>query len=201
VPGMILAGVVVLERLPERRLRYRCLNCGHEGVRAQRTVRGASSCGGACSRAAFEASVQRARATAAARTHKACPGCMSLLPVDRFDRRSGQLALRARCRDCERVRPSRRPPSRADYRALGIRAYGGACVCCGERDISFLQLDHVHNDGAEERRRTKRSPWALARAQGYPPRYQLLCANCNMAKELYGICPHRRGAELVGGAA
>lgn len=76
-----------------------------------------------------------------------------------------------------------------------IAAYGGQCVCCGEKHWQFLCIDHVNNDGAEERRATgKRSIdfYRTLRAKGFPKdRYQLLCHNCNQAKAWYGRCPHQ----------
>jgi hypothetical protein len=72
-----------------------------------------------------------------------------------------------------------------------ISAYGGKCACCGEADSRFLTVDHVQNDGAEERRQI--GHWnilANIRRQGFPDRYQLLCYNCNCAKGVYGSCPH-----------
>src|SRR5438309_228735 len=35
--------------------------------------------------------------------------------------------------------------------------YGKSCRCCGESDTRFLTLDHIHNDGAEHRRRLMQS--------------------------------------------
>lgn len=70
--------------------------------------------------------------------------------------------------------------------------YGGHCVCCGENQEEFLALDHVNNDGASERRNGLRTEklYAMARREGYPSKYQLLCHNCNFAKSLRGGCPH-----------
>src|SRR4051794_13956851 len=31
-------------------------------------------------------------------------------------------------------------------------AYGGKCICCGESKHEYLELDHINNNGAEERR-------------------------------------------------
>jgi hypothetical protein len=38
-------------------------------------------------------------------------------------------------------------------RAELIAAYGGRCACCGESESIFLDLDHVNNDGKEDRQR------------------------------------------------
>lgn len=82
---------------------------------------------------------------------------------------------------------------RRQLRRQVIEAYGGACACCGETTIEFLELDHVHNNGKAAR---KLYGCAYRRAQlvGYPGCYQILCANCHAAKTRYGRCPHRAGA-------
>lgn len=93
---------------------------------------------------------------------------------------------------------------RQQLRAEFIQAYGGACQCCGETEPVFLTLDHVNNDGAQHRRTTRRSGYmmiALLRELGWPKEgYQLLCFNCNAAKQWApgGVCPHKvRGGEVV----
>lgn len=74
-----------------------------------------------------------------------------------------------------------------------IEAYGGVCRCCGESNPAFLVLDHVNDDGAEQRKIAgRKASWRWARDRGYPKTLQLLCANCNMAKQFNpGGCPHR----------
>lgn len=74
--------------------------------------------------------------------------------------------------------------------------YGDACVCCGERDRNFLTLDHVNNDGAQQRRAGFRGElhrlWALAKRVGWPSDLQVLCGNCQLGKlRNRGTCPHR----------
>lgn len=72
-------------------------------------------------------------------------------------------------------------------------AYGGKCNCCSETEPLFLAIDHVANNGAEERRKLKVSGAQLyffIRRRGFPNDYQLLCHNCNYAKS-HGGCPHQ----------
>jgi hypothetical protein len=85
-----------------------------------------------------------------------------------------------------------------------IYHYGGEatrCACCGEGGIAFLTLDHVAKNGGEHRRRLTghQGTYRQLIADGYPSGIQVLCYNCNMARGLYGACPHRRddGAEHV----
>lgn len=78
-----------------------------------------------------------------------------------------------------------------------LAAYGGRCVCrgCDINEPVFLTLDHIDNDGAEDRRTVGRYGgiqfYRYVRDQGFPQdRYQLLCWNCNLAKHILGECPH-----------
>jgi hypothetical protein len=85
------------------------------------------------------------------------------------------------------------------------------CACCQENLIEFLQIDHVHNDGAQHRReigmtqsnadqmqREGRKPvmggtgfvyWL--KKNNYPEGFQILCANCNYGKKNGDTCPHQ----------
>lgn len=71
---------------------------------------------------------------------------------------------------------------------------GNRCACCGERDPMFLQVDHVFNDGAKHRRRKNRGRRSgslsvkhmLAYLEANPGSLQLLCCNCNYAKQKNG---------------
>lgn len=77
--------------------------------------------------------------------------------------------------------------------------YGRECVCCGETEEAFLTLDHINNDGSEHRKKmgssrgsgTRMKQWLVS--NNFPEEYQIqvLCANCNLAKEILGTCPHK----------
>lgn len=73
-----------------------------------------------------------------------------------------------------------------------------SCVCCGQVGIEFLTIDHINNDGAKQRRELKTarggaSFYRWLRRNGYPGGYQVLCANCNLSKEIGGgVCAHKR---------
>lgn len=89
-----------------------------------------------------------------------------------------------------------------NLKAQAYAAYGGAkCACCGESRILFLTLDHVHNDGAEWRRKhfggnkgkgSGVATYEWCKRNGYPPIFQVLCWNCQQGKRFNGgICPHQ----------
>lgn len=83
-----------------------------------------------------------------------------------------------------------------------LKAYGGKCSCCGEREPIFLTLDHIYNDGAKTRLalqgangKPRGGVWQYAdlRKKGFPKdRHRLLCWNCNCGRQRNGgVCPHK----------
>lgn len=83
----------------------------------------------------------------------------------------------------------------SERRLAIINHYSGndpKCACCGERELKFLAIDHKNNDGAAHRRAVGPSSavykWIVE--NGFPDGFQILCHNCNMAKGIYGECPH-----------
>ena len=83
-----------------------------------------------------------------------------------------------------------------------VQKYGGKCVCCGESRIAFLTMDHRNNDGANERRRlygaqtgASRSWYLKLRRESVRDDLQVLCWNCNEAKEHFDVCPHQSGID------
>jgi len=66
------------------------------------------------------------------------------------------------------------------------------CNCCDETEIKFLCIDHVNNDGKEDRKkyRTDQLYAKIKKMRSRLKMYQVLCYNCNMAKAFFRICPH-----------
>lgn len=75
--------------------------------------------------------------------------------------------------------------------------YNPICSCCGERQIEFLTIDHVNNDGRAERKSIGNAIRFFKKIikEDFPSNYQILCANCNIAKSK-GICPHKRNQNV-----
>lgn len=108
------------------------------------------------------------------------------------------------CANCIEISKAKRkarlsksaPKYRQSIRQQMINAYGDACACCGETEPHFLAVDHINNDGAAHRRAggyTGTAMYLWLRRNGFPKdRFQLLCHNCNVAKGLYGVCPHKK---------
>jgi hypothetical protein len=67
---------------------------------------------------------------------------------------------------------------------------GNICVCCGEADKMYLEIDHVYNDGSAHRKSSHWHPSVLmAYLKENPGGLQILCSNCNRAK-------HKNGGKL-----
>ncbi len=74
-------------------------------------------------------------------------------------------------------------------RAEAVDRLGGKCCRCGNDDARVLQIDHVFNDGARERRPSGPRTCVASRVGLFirirddeEGRYQLLCANCHSIK-------------------
>jgi hypothetical protein len=72
------------------------------------------------------------------------------------------------------------------------------CACCQEYHLPFLCLDHIHGNGASERRELKKLHiygtyqfYQYLIDHNFPEGYQTLCNNCNIAKRSNNIlyCP------------
>jgi len=78
-----------------------------------------------------------------------------------------------------------------------ILAYGGKCMCCGERRWDCLSIHHVNGGGRAEAKMLGGGGLYLYRdlqRRGFPKDgYQLLCMNCNASLAFYGYCPHQNG--------
>lgn len=84
-------------------------------------------------------------------------------------------------------------------------AYGGyKCNCCGESEPMFLSIDHIDNNGAEERRSGLYAGSGVGfyqwlRKSGFPSGYQVFCMNCNTGKHKNGgVCPHQSSSSFKG---
>jgi hypothetical protein len=84
---------------------------------------------------------------------------------------------------------------RIKIRSDVIGHYGGKCSCCGDDELEVLCIDHINGGGRAQARELKSQGTALTyywiKRNGYPPDYQVLCHNCNMAKGIDRTCPHK----------
>lgn len=75
-----------------------------------------------------------------------------------------------------------------------IDKYGGSCACCGELNVMFLSIDHIHGGGTKERTETRVMGGGLykkLRTRPVDPKYQVMCYNCNFARGNREHCPHK----------
>lgn len=70
------------------------------------------------------------------------------------------------------------------------------CHYCDEKNIGFLTIDHINNDGAEHRKKTGcgsgSNIYQWLKRHNYPDGFGVLCFNCNCGRQSNnGICPHK----------
>jgi hypothetical protein len=93
-----------------------------------------------------------------------------------------------------------RESCKKSYRKLRLEVlihYGGnppKCACCGESHEEFLAIDHINNNGCEDRRKglyaDKLYRWLIK--NNYPKEFRVLCHNCNQSLGHHGYCPHQK---------
>jgi hypothetical protein len=85
------------------------------------------------------------------------------------------------------------------YKLQVLLHYGGnppQCACCKESMIGFLTVEHQNGTGKDHRANIKVGAeggqliyrWLVV--NNYPEGFEILCANCNLARGWYGACPH-----------
>ena len=69
---------------------------------------------------------------------------------------------------------------------------GGKCKCCGESALPFLTIDHIKPIKGAANRKNLLVLYSDIVAGIGRKLYQVLCWNCNCARELNsGVCPHK----------
>lgn len=123
------------------------------------------------------------------RANKLCISCSK--PASKF----------AYCTNCKIKHSESQKASRRRLKEEVFSHYGMSCACCGESELVFLQIDHIHNDGSRHRKLVPSSQlYKWLKKKGFPPGFQTLCANCNQAKR-FGECPHQKRKADSGRAA
>jgi hypothetical protein len=131
---------------------------------------------------------------------KTCTKCEAEKDLDEFQRDNTRTdGYHPWCKDCRRQdRILRRDTGeearwsreyRARIKAEALAHYGALCVCCGTTYEAHLTLDHVGGGGYQERQERAGTPtWRIAKQEGFPERFQVMCFNCNWAKHIDGEC-------------
>ena len=69
--------------------------------------------------------------------------------------------------------------------------YGNICACCSESNLFFLSIDHINNDGYENKKKGINFYYWIIK-NDFPKDLQILCMNCNTGKARNnGVCPHK----------
>ncbi len=123
---------------------------------------------------------------------KICCSCKRELLIEEFYiRRNRPIGIMSECKKCTY---SRNAQTILKRKIETFNHYGGCiCNCCKEKELSFLSIDHINNDGAIERRKIGAQAnmfYCWLKKNNYPSGFQVLCSNYNKAKWRYGQCPH-----------
>lgn len=119
-----------------------------------------------------------------------CIGCELTKSLSEFYIRKNGTVYSYKCKKCvtndnvERVR---------QYRRIVIEHYGSKCDCCGESNVEFLAIDHIHGNGNKHRKDENiqnLAKWIVSKK--FPDGFRLLCHNCNFSIGVFGYCPHQK---------
>lgn len=83
-----------------------------------------------------------------------------------------------------------------------VKAYGGKCECCGDKNIEFLAIDHEFGNGRKHRLAVAglgSAFYSWLKRHKFPKNegLRLMCHNCNQSLGLYGYCPHHTESKFV----
>ena len=157
-------------RRKQRALLNLCVTCGNPSLKTK------TACSN-CAKRATEHTIKRYNANKAAGT---CAFCGNTI---------GSKS-KFRCDNCHDLHLRHGKIQWHRQRLIVIKHYGGKCVCCGESNNRFIEIDHINNDGKKHRRVTGRHIYKWVINQNFPSDLQLLCANCNRSKGKFGVCQH-----------
>lgn len=142
-------------------------------------------------------------------TEKRCPGCKRVLSLSAYTpHKAKTYGVSSRCRECMRAKEQQRRDRAKEqgssvYRLYAeklklevFQHYSGSpiprCACCGTDYMPHLTLDHINRDGKKHRAQIGimggNPMYRWAKREGYPPIFQVLCFNCNVAMFREGAC-------------
>lgn len=168
-----------------------CLERGREYQKQQRTIHisngGCITCGKPpapgsvtctnCTTRATNATLRRYNSN---KSQNICPFC------------GRELDGKFRCNSCHADHLQRGKARWHQQRLIVLEHYGGECVCCGENDYEFLEIDHINGGGRKHRQEVGSHliDWIIN--HDFPTDLRILCANCNRGFGKFGDCPHHR---------
>ena len=186
----------------------KCFNCGKIEKKKKRRDRNLKY----CSRKCYQENKSKPYV---APKSKRCSRCKRIKKIDEFyfgeEGKNKRWKHEAACKKCRdrysyewRIKNPekykqmvRRSAQKCRIEVLTHYSHGiPKCSCCGEREIKFLQIDHINGGGSKDRKKNKvrggQPFYYFLKRNNYPKGFQVLCANCNLAKWSYGQCPHKQ---------
>ena len=131
-----------------------------------------------------------------------CIDCASERARDREERKDAGLCVNTGCPND--TRPGRVTCAQCSVKVskktrilkqLVLDHYGQRCNCscgCSVAKFEHLTIDHKNNDGAKRRKDGQhhcgQANYRRIIREGFPDDLQVLCWNCNCAKQYYGGC-------------
>ena len=84
---------------------------------------------------------------------------------------------------------------RLERRLMVLNHYSNGkneCDCCKEKEMAFLTLDHINNDGYVHRKESKNNLYDWLISRNFPDGIRVLCFNCNSGRDKSPgkVCPH-----------
>lgn len=123
---------------------------------------------------------------------KECTKCHAIKPITEFYKQASRpCGIRSECKACcAKSARERRQRIRARKEETFLKVSPNLkCGWCGIDDPRVLVIDHINNDGAQERKIMRRlTQWKMIRkelsVEEVRERYQLLCRNCNWIRHI-----------------
>ena len=117
---------------------------------------------------------------------KTCTRCNKEKPTTKFHKaKDGIGGVRGECKACSRIQKAKAWNTKYyGLRTEALTILGNKCQHCNENDPIVLAIDHINNNGAQDRQSFTQS-WDIFKAvkKDAEP-YQLLCHNCNWRKRM-----------------
>lgn len=106
---------------------------------------------------------------------------------------NNQLVTKNHCANCRTKHNAGTKRRWAVVKNEVFESYGGyKCVCCNEKEKTFLSIDHINSDGAKHRKEIGSTLYHWLMKNKFPSGFQVLCMNCQWGKKNNsGICPHQ----------
>lgn len=124
--------------------------------------------------------------------NKYCSSCKQYKKVEEFFKSNIiHSGLTSHCKYCcKLVQTINRRIKKMEF----VLEYGGKCVCCGEKGIEFLTIEHIKNSGNElHYANGTTSMINYLKANKWPKdKYTVLCFNCNLSIKDGVPCMHNK---------